>query len=89
MISFSPMTSVNVEVAKNSNENAMSLIRRFTKRVQGAGILNRVRKIRYSARNVSYFVRKKKALTVLGKRAVYEEALKLGKVIEKKRKFRR
>ena len=83
------MTSVNVEVSKNSNENAMSMIRRFTKRVQGSGILNRVRGIRYSKRSISDYVRKKKALTVLARRAVYEEALKLGKVIEKKRKFRR
>lgn len=83
------MTSINVEVEKNMNENAMGLIRRFTKRVQGAGILTRVRSIRYSARNKSHFVRKKKALAVLAKKVIYEEANKLGKVIEKKKKFRR
>ncbi|MEK7567393.1 MAG: hypothetical protein AAB513_00525 [Patescibacteria group bacterium] len=82
------MTSVNVEVVKNANENATNLIRRFTKRVQGSGILNRVRSIRYNERNKSYFVRKKKALTKLAKKAVFEEAVKLGKVIETK-KYRR
>ena len=36
---------------KNPNENTTSLIRRFTKRVQGAGILRRVRSLRYSERS--------------------------------------
>ncbi len=83
------MTSVNVEVVKNANENATNLIRRFTKRVQGSGVLNRVRSIRYNERTKSHYVRKKKALTRLSKKAVYEEAIKMGKVIEVKRRGRR
>ena len=83
------MTSVNVEVVKSSNENATNLIRRFTKRVQGSGVLNRVRGIRYNERNKSHYVRQKKALTRLAKKAIYEENLKLGKVIEKKKRGRR
>ncbi|HEY4517617.1 MAG TPA: 30S ribosomal protein S21 [Candidatus Paceibacterota bacterium] len=71
---------VNVEVSKQSNESTTSLIRRFTKRVQGSGILRHSRKIRYHARAASKSVRKKQALKLLGKRAAYEELAKLGKL---------
>ena len=78
--------SVNVEVAKNNNENAISLIRRFTKRVQGSGIIPRVRSIRYNQRKASPFKMKKSALVVLAKRKEYELLEKLGKLPEKKTK---
>ncbi|OGG63569.1 hypothetical protein A3D66_02425 [Candidatus Kaiserbacteria bacterium RIFCSPHIGHO2_02_FULL_50_9] len=71
---------VNVSVSKQSNESSTSLIRRFQKRVQGSGILRHSRKIRYRARTVSKFVRKKQALKLLEKRARYEELSKLGKL---------
>lgn len=83
------MTSVNVEVAKNANESATNLIRRFTKRVQGSGVLPRVRSIRYSARPVSKFARKKRALAILDKKAVYEEMARLGKPLPEKKRGRR
>lgn len=72
-------TNVNVEVVRNSGENASSLLRRFTKRLQGSGVLPRVRSIRYSGRPLSKFGRKKKALTVLTKRERFEELSRLGK----------
>ena len=72
--------TTNVSVAKQSSESTTSLIRRFTKRVQGAGILRRSRKIRYHARAASKAVRKKQALKLLEKRAAYEELAKLGKL---------
>lgn len=80
------MTTVNVEVTKNNNENAISLIRRFTKRVQGSGVIPRVRSIRYSQRKPSHFKMKKSALVVLAKRKQYELLEKLGKLPEKKAK---
>jgi len=74
---------INIEVTKNSNENAASLLRRFTKRVRGSGILNRVRGIRYRKRAISKFTKKKQALKRIGKKAKYDELLKLGKIAEK------
>ena len=47
------MSNVNVEVKKNASENALSLIRRFQKRVQESGVLPRVRGIRYNERPLS------------------------------------
>ena len=83
--------NINVRVEKNSNENTMGVIRRFTKRVKGAGILRRVRSIRYHSRPKSSFLEKKKRLASLKRKETYEELLKLGKVEERqpRRGFRR
>lgn len=78
------MTTVNAEVKKNNNENAISLIRRFTKRVQGSGVIPRVRSIRYNKRKDNHSRMKKNALVVLGMRKEYELLDKLGKLPEKK-----
>jgi ribosomal protein S21 len=51
---------INIEVERGANENSVSLLRRFTKRVQGAGVLPRVRSIRYASRNISEAVKRKK-----------------------------
>lgn len=73
---------LNVAVEKNQNENNTNIIRRFTKRVQEAGILRRVRGIRYQQRAKSDYVKKKNTLKVIKKREKVEEYLKLGKPIE-------
>ena len=78
-------TGVNIEVVRNSGENASSLIRRFTKRLQGAGVLPRVRSIRYSTRTLSKFGRKKKALAVLERKEKFEELARLGKAPQPKK----
>jgi ribosomal protein S21 len=74
--------SVNVEVTKGANENNLSVLRRFTKRVQAAGILPRVRGRRYSARNKSENVQKAKTLQQIKKREEIAELIKLGKMRE-------
>ncbi len=74
--------ATNVQVVKNNNESSANVIRRFTKRVQGAGIIPKVRSGRYftriKSRNVQRFAKLKK----LGKRESYEKLVKLGKVQE-------
>ncbi|MBP6924031.1 MAG: 30S ribosomal protein S21 [Candidatus Pacebacteria bacterium] len=76
--------ATNVQVTKNNNESSANVIRRFTKRVQGAGIVPKVRSGRYftriKSRNVQRFAKLKK----LGKREVYEKMVKLGKVQERR-----
>ncbi len=74
------MSKVIIEVKKNNNENSISLIRRFTKRVQGAGVLRRVRSLRWATRKPSPFRAKKNALVVLAMRREYELLKKLGKL---------
>ncbi|MEN9881437.1 MAG: hypothetical protein RLZZ308_620 [Candidatus Parcubacteria bacterium] len=80
------MANVNVEVKKNANENALSLVRRFQKRVQESGILPRVRGIRYSDRPLSVLKTKRAKLKKLNGLAKYEEAKRMGKLVEKKKR---
>ena len=80
---------INIEVTKGANENNLSVLRRFTKRVQGAGVLNRVRSKRYSERTPSRNTRKAKTITYLKKKEVVAEMIKLGKVSEIKKTSRR
>jgi ribosomal protein S21 len=74
--------ATNVEVEKNNNESSANVIRRFTKRVQGAGIVPKVRGGRYFSRSKSRNVQRTAKLKKLEKREAYEKLVKLGKVQE-------
>ena len=81
--------NTNVQVEKNEKENTAGLMRRFTKRVRGSGILSRVRGMRYYERDKSEYVRKKKTLKRLAKKAQRDEQIKLGKITEQTGRFGR
>jgi len=74
--------SVNVEVTKNNNENPINLIRRFTKRVKGSGILPKMRSSVYHKRPESGFKKKQHALRSIEKRTEIARLKKLGKMPE-------
>jgi len=74
--------ATNVEVEKNNNESSANVIRRFTKRMQGAGIVPKVRGGRYFSRTRSRNVQKMAKLNKLEKKEVYEKLVKLGKIQE-------
>ncbi len=74
--------AINVEVEKNNNESSANVIRRFTKRMQGAGIVPKIRGGRYFKRNKSDNIRREAKLKKLGKAAEYEKLVKLGIVQE-------
>lgn len=84
MVCSCPHMATNVEVVKNNNESSANVIRRFTKRVQGAGIIPKVRGGRYFSRIKSRNVQRFAKLKKLGKREVYEKMVKLGKVQERR-----
>lgn len=73
---------INAEVTRTGNENNLNLIRRFTKRVQGSGVLSRVRGIRYATRKASEYVKQKKTLKVLRRREEIADMIKMGKMSE-------
>ena len=75
--------AINVEVAKNQNESTSNLVRRFTKRMQGAGIVQKARGGRYYDRVKSRNTQKKEKLRKLVRKDKYEEMLKLGKIQER------
>jgi hypothetical protein len=70
---------INVEVTKNPGENTMGVIRRFTRKVQSAGIIPRVRSLRSSGRKQSHYKVKQRTLTVIKRREDMALLIKLGK----------
>lgn len=74
--------ATNVQVKKNNQESTANLIRRFTKRVQGSGVLMRLRKERYFERDKSELVNRASKLKRLVNKVKYEKLLKLGKIQE-------
>ena len=73
---------INIEVTKGPNENNLSVLRRFQKRVQGAGVLPKVRSKRYHERVKSENVKRAKTLSYLKKKEEIAELVKLGKIQE-------
>lgn len=75
---------INVEVKRNQNENTGSVMRRFTKRTQGSGVLQRVRKLRYYTRIKSRNFAKNAAVVSAERREKRQELSKLGLLKPKK-----
>jgi ribosomal protein S21 len=75
--------AVNAEVNKNDNETPVNLIRRFSKRVQGAGLIQEMRGRRYHSRDKSRLVRRKHTLKVIKRREQVAELIKMGKLVER------
>lgn len=72
--------SINIEVEKSGMETNANLIRRFSKRVQGSGIIQKVKGGRYKERNQSKYKVKVKTLSTLKRRKEVEKLIKLGKM---------
>lgn len=75
--------AVNIQIEKNSNESNASLLRRFTKKVQGSGVLPRIRSIRYSQRRLSPYKVKMQRLASIEKKAKIEELIRMGKMADR------
>lgn len=88
-VMLAAIMATNVQVEKNQNESSANVIRRFQKRVQGSGIIQRVRKNRYRSRTKSDNLLREARLKKLTKKAEYEKQLKLGKVQERPTRGRR
>ncbi|MFZ2500666.1 MAG: hypothetical protein WAW90_01610 [Minisyncoccia bacterium] len=72
--------SIRVEVKRGKVESSTALIRRFTRRSQGLGIVRAVRNNRYWKRPESKNVTHKRALVSKVRRENYNEQVKLGKI---------
>ena len=80
--------ATNIEVSKTGNENNGTLLKRFTKKMQEAGVLPRVRSIRYNERELSNFKVKKARLKSISRKTEIEKLIKLGKQVENKKRRR-
>lgn len=74
------MAKTVIEVRKNPNENNASILRRFSRRVQESGIIQKVKNNRYNERVESKFKVKKNALRRIARRGEIEKLRKLGKI---------
>lgn len=70
----------NVEITQNNNENAMSVIRRFSRKMIESGVVPKVKGKRYASRKPSKLGRKMSALKKIGRREEVERLKKLGKM---------
>ncbi len=68
-----------IEVKKNANESNMNLVRRFTRKVQESGIIQKVKSKRYNKRAESKIKVKAATLKKLARRKNTEKLFKLGK----------
>lgn len=78
-----------VEVKRGKNESATALIRRFTRRAQGLGLVREMRDRRYFKRTKSKNVGLKRALISKTRRETYNELVKLGKIDPAAKKVRK
>jgi ribosomal protein S21 len=74
------VNATRVEVKRSKNESAASLIRRFSRRAQGLGVVREMRNRRYFERQKSKNVEHKRAMVSLERRDNYHELVKLGKI---------
>jgi ribosomal protein S21 len=81
---------INAEVQKSGTESALSTIRKFTRKVQGTGLIKNSRARRYYSRATSKAVKKKRALKLIERRAEFRKLVKEGKAEERQpRRFSR
>jgi len=80
--------ATRVEVVRSKNESSTSLLRRFSRRSQGLGLVREMRGRRYYIRQKSKNVDHARAM-IRGERiAEYNELVKLGKIDPSARKTR-
>lgn len=70
----------NIELKRNTHENGVSLLRRFSRKMQEAGIIQKVKGNRYASRDISKLAQKNMRLKSLARRKEVERLKKLGKM---------
>ncbi len=68
-----------IEVKKNANESNMNLVRRFGRKVQESGIIQKVKSKRYNERDESKVKVKAATLKRIARRKNQEKLFKMGK----------
>lgn len=72
-------TKTIIEVRKNPNENNLSLLRRFSRRVQESGNIPKLKSTRYHERPLSKLKTKHATLKKIARKKQYELLVKMGK----------
>jgi len=74
------MAKTVIEINKNTNESSSGLLRRFSRKVQEGGIIQKAKKGKYNERKESKVKVKKNTLRKLRRRKEIEKLRKLGKI---------
>jgi ribosomal protein S21 len=74
------MSTTNVEIKRNGTENALGVIRRFSRKMQESGIIPKVKGERYAVRPMSKLAEKNMKIRRLSRRVEVERLKKLGKM---------
>ena len=69
-----------IEVERKEKETSTSLIRRFTRKMNEAGVLKRVRGLRFKQRSKSALTKKKDALKRITRQKKTDHLKKLGRI---------
>ncbi|MDE2031207.1 MAG: hypothetical protein KGI58_03050 [Patescibacteria group bacterium] len=69
-----------IEVKKNTNESNVNLVRRFSRKVQESGIIQKVKSKRYNQRSLSKLKTKQATLKRIARKENHQKLFKLGKV---------
>jgi ribosomal protein S21 len=77
---IAPMPITNVEIKRNGTENALGVIRRFSRKMQESGIIPKVKGERYAVRPLSKLAEKNLKVKRLARRVEIEKLKKLGKM---------
>jgi ribosomal protein S21 len=77
------MAKTIIEIKKNPSENNASVLRRFSRKVQESGIIQKVKGSRYNDREESKLKVKMGTLKKLARKKEIEKLKKLGKPIKK------
>lgn len=75
--------AVNTEITRTGAESSLSVIRKFSRRMQGTGIVKGIRARRYFSRALSETTKKKKALKRLARGVEIKKLIKEGKLTPK------
>ena len=79
----------NVEIHRGSADNTQSVLRKFSRRVQGSGLIPHIRKNRYRVRPLSAAKKKLGALHRIAKEEERIQLIKEGKMSEAPERGRR
>ncbi|MES2224476.1 MAG: hypothetical protein V4478_00650 [Patescibacteria group bacterium] len=74
------MPITNVEIKRNGTENALGVIRRFSRKMQESGIIPKVKGERYAVRPLSKLAQKNLKVKRLARGVEIEKLKKLGKM---------
>ncbi len=86
---FPLMRNAVIQVDNDKSQNPNMVLRQFSKKVIGSGLLRKARANRYYVRPKTELSKKTSALKRLEKKAHIEKLLKLGKAVPNKRGRRR